>query len=214
MDARAELQDEGEDISRMSALSDGVFGVALTLLMLDLRVPEASAGVPLARAILLLWPKFYSYALTFAVVGAFWLSHHRMSRLIARYDRGLLWINLLFLSLIALVPFPTSLVGRFSPARADAQTAWIVYSLNIALAGLSLFWLWRHALGNGLADGRIAPKLAQYLGARALMAPAVFLLSIGLSFISPHAAPFSILLIIPAGAIVRRSYSRSDATDD
>jgi len=209
---RTEFQDTGEDISRMAALSDGVFGVALTLLVLDLRVPETVPGVPLARAILLLWPKLFGYALTFAVVGAYWVAHHRMLRQITRYNRPLLWRNLLFLSLIALAPFPTSLVGRFGPSRADAQTAWIVYSINIALIGLSLFWLWRYAMTSGLADPRIEPRVARYLGDRTLIVPGVFLLSIGLAFVSPTLAPFSILLILPLSVLVRRTHARAAAS--
>jgi len=214
MDARTELQDRGEDTSRIGALSDSIFGVALTLLVLDFRLPESGAGGPLAPMLLLLWPKFWSFGLTFAVVGAFWIGHHRMLHLIVRYNRPLLWLNLLFLSLITLVPFPTSLLGRFSPNRADAQMAWIMYSINLALIGLSQFWVWRCALTNNLVREKISPRLASNLGVRALTAPAVFFLSIGLSFGSPLMAYVSPLLILPVNAIVYHSYARMRASAD
>lgn len=160
MEARIEFQDRGEDTSRIGALSDSIFGVALTLLVLDLRLPEPAAGVPLARTMLLMWPKFWSYGLTFAVLGAFWISHHRMLHLVARYNRPLLGLNLLVLSLIALVPLPTSLLSHFSLSHTDAQTAWTMYSVNLALIGLSLFWVWRYALANDLVKERVSLRLA------------------------------------------------------
>src|SRR5256712_1904938 len=170
MDARTELQDRGEDTSRIGALSDSIFGVALTLLVLDFRLPESGAGGPLAPMLLLLWPKFWSFGLTFAVVGAFWIGHHRMLHLIVRYNRPLLWLNLLFLSLITLVPFPTSLLGRFSPNRAAAQMAWIMYSINLALNGLSQFWVRRDAPSKNPVREKISPRLASNLGVRGLTA--------------------------------------------
>src|SRR5215472_17447501 len=104
MSVRAEFQDRGEDISRVASLSDGIFSVALTLLVLDLRLPEPATGT-LAAMLAALRPALWSYALTFAVVGAFWIAHHRMLRHIVGYTRALLWINLVFLALITVVPF-------------------------------------------------------------------------------------------------------------
>jgi uncharacterized membrane protein len=206
MEARIEFQDRGEDTSRIGALSDSIFGVALTLLVLDLRLPEPAAGVPLARTMLLMWPKFWSYGLTFAVLGAFWISHHRMLHLVARYNRPLLGLNLLVLSLIALVPLPTSLLSHFSLSHTDAQTAWTMYSVNLALIGLSLFWVWRYALANDLVKERVSLRLASYMGVRTLVVPAMFFLSIVLSFASLLLAFVSPILIPPVMAVVQRSY--------
>ncbi len=208
MDARSAFRDAGKDMSRLGALSDAVFGVALTLLALELRLPESAERVPLAQALVHVWPKFWGYAVTFAVVGAFWISHHQTVRHIVRYNQGLLWLNLAFLSFIALVPFPTTLVGRFGASRADLQLAWIIYSLNIVMIGLSLFWLWRHALSRGLTSESLTPQMARYLGVRGLVTPAVFLLSIAISFANPVVASISPLLILPAMRMVGRAYSR------
>ena len=207
MSAGADLLDRGDDTSRLNALSDGIFSVAMTLLVLDLKLPDTTAG-PLTAMMARLLPKLLSYGLTFAVVGAFWLSHHRMLRHIAGYNRVLLWLNLLFLALLTLVPFPTDLIGRFNTDAADAQLAWTVYSVNLSLLGLTLFAMWRAALADGLVTRGAPAWLGGYLGARVLITPAVFVLSIAIYPISGAAAHWSPILILPVGAVVRRVYSR------
>src|SRR5215471_1982543 len=99
--------------NRIEALTDGVFAVAMTLLVLDIRVPElhqplATAELPLK--LLSLWPKFLSYTISFVILGVYWVGHHVQLSFIRRADRPLLWINILFLLWVALVPFPIGLL--------------------------------------------------------------------------------------------------------
>src|SRR5215469_4405606 len=138
MNVGAEILDRTEDTSRIGALSDGIFSVALTLLVLDLRLPDPATG-PLAKMLASLLPALWSYGLTFAVVGAFWMAHYRMLRRFVRFTTAMLWLNLLFLALVTVVPFPTGLLGRFNADAADAKTSWTAYSGNLALLGLSQF---------------------------------------------------------------------------
>src|SRR5215469_6271837 len=179
MNVGAEILDRTEDTSRIGALSDGIFSVALTLLVLDLRLPDPATG-PLAKMLASLLPALWSYGLTFAVVGAFWMAHYRMLRRFVRFTTAMLWLNLLFLALVTVVPFPTGLLGRFNAAAADARTAWTAYSVNLALLGLSLFAMCRLALVQKLVTDDTSARLAAYFGVRALVVPAVFLLSIGI----------------------------------
>ena len=102
------------DTSRIEALSDGVFAVAMTLLIIDIRVPDLSSDPGfgrLARDVLSLWPHFVTYAVSFLIVGLYWVSHHLLFDLIRRTDRGLMWINLFFLLFVVVIPFSTALLG-------------------------------------------------------------------------------------------------------
>lgn len=207
----SELHDRGEDTSRIAALSDSIFGVALKLLVLDLRITDSIPVGSLSRMVLQLWPKFFSFAVTFAVVGIVWVSHHRLLRHIVRYNRTLLGINLVLLALVVLVPVPTSLIGRFGPSRSDVQTAWILYSINAILIGLSQFWLWRYALSHNMVDKKVSARLASYLSTRILVPPAVFLVSIGVASAVPQYAGTTTLLILPGMALVNARYGRRKA---
>jgi TMEM175 potassium channel family protein len=106
---------------RVIALSDGVYAIALTLLILDIRLPELPQPVSSQEfevALLALQPQLFSYALSFAVIGIFWLAHHRYFRYIKRVDSTLSVLNLLSLFWVAFIPFPTALVGQYAPSQA------------------------------------------------------------------------------------------------
>ena len=113
----------GRDRDRIVNLSDAVFAIAMTLLVLDLRVPDLPEGLvdsELPAALLSLWPKYLGYVLSFVVIGTFWVIHHSIFRSIRRYDRTLLWLNFLFLMFVAFVPFPP----RCSANTATTSSRW------------------------------------------------------------------------------------------
>jgi uncharacterized membrane protein len=132
------------DVSRICALSDGIFAVAMTLLIIDLRVPELASKPTmgeLARHVLALWPHFAAYAVSFSIVGLYWVSHNLLFDLIRRSDRGLMWINLFFLLFVVVLPFSTALLGQYS----DNRFAVLFYGGNLMLVGLTLQTLWTYA---------------------------------------------------------------------
>ena len=182
------------DTSSIAALSDGVFGVALTLLVLDVHLLGPS-GDHLAEQLLALWPSLFSFSLTFFVVAIYWIAYHRLIAHIVAYDRTLLARNFVFLALVALTPFPTSLIGEEHVTQAaDVRTAWIMYAGTLALVGLTLGWLWHGARVRQLTDPRVSPAASDYLLFRTLASPLIFLLSIGVVFLSAtlahsHPAP-------------------------
>src|SRR3954463_12583090 len=100
------------DVDRVVAFSDGVFAIAITLLVLSIDVPNVPDD-RLNDALRDLLPFVYTYALSFVIVGLYWLAHHRLFRSLERVDRTLLWINLLVLGVVALIPFPTEVLGRY-----------------------------------------------------------------------------------------------------
>ena len=188
--------DDHLGLERLIFFSDAVFAIAVTLLVLDIRLPagfETASNSQLLDQLLGLWHKVLAYVISFLAVGSFWLAHHRKFRFIKRYDPGLLVLNLLFLMVIAFVPFPTSVISESSN-----RTATIFYSLAMTLAGLILAAIWCYASRhNRLTDPQLdAPQRRRQLVA-SLLTVGVFVLSIGLAFINEDLAKFSWLLLVP-----------------
>ncbi len=139
----------GQSIERLAALSDGVFAVAMTLLVLDLRTPAAAAvhgERDLMHALLPLAPRLLVYLMSFLTLGIFWIGQQTQLNNFERADRDLSWIHLAFLFLVSLMPFSTALMAEFFHYR----TALVLYWLNILLLGVVLFASWRLALRHGL----------------------------------------------------------------
>jgi uncharacterized membrane protein len=182
---------------RLEALADGVFAIVMTLLVLDLRVPELAgspAGAELARRLLELWPQFLAYVVSFLVLGIFWINHHFMLEQIKRSNSRLAWLNILFLMFVALVPFSTSMLGRY---RLEQATA-IAYGLNLLLILLSCLALWSYATRNRrLVDSEIDPRLVRVRKVTPLVGICIVVLAMGLSFVNPAASyiVYSIMVV-------------------
>ncbi len=195
-------------LHRIVNFSAAVFTIVITLLVLDIHLPQIPALVSqkLPGRILDLSPKFLSYVISFLVIAIYWQAHHRVFRPIRSYDRTLLWLNFLFLMAISFLPFPTSLLGEY----AGEQLSVAIYAANAATASLLLVSIsWYATSGHRL----VAPDSVDYEAERlqrmqALAVPAVFLLSIGISFFSPMAAMYSWLLLAITDPIIRRVGSR------
>jgi uncharacterized membrane protein len=142
--ATKELADTG----RVEAFSDGVFAIAITLLVLELKVPDGDGS--LWHTLIHEWPRFVAYLSSFAVIGIMWVNHHSMFRAIVRTDRPLLFLNLLLLLWMSLLPFPTSLVSRYlGDGGSDASVAEAVYSANLTLAAIAFSLIWLRAVRGG-----------------------------------------------------------------
>ncbi len=174
--------------SRLEALSDGVFAIVMTILVLELGVPlitGTSANTELLHKLLEMWLKFLAYGVSFLVLGVIWINHHLMSHHIRRADNKLVWINIIMLMFVALVPFSTSLLGEYG----ETQTAIVAYGANILLCLIMGFTLWAYATGRyRLVDRDIDPKLVRRTKFMFLISAFFFLLAMGVSFISPIAS--------------------------
>jgi uncharacterized membrane protein len=178
---------------RLLALADGIFAIAMTLLVFEIKVPTgAHDDTELAHRVLELWPKFASCGLSFLTLGFSWIGHHNQYVAIRRADRTFLWINVAFLSAIALVPFSSALLGEY-PLR---RLAVITYAGNLAVAGTLLFVHWAYATGkHRLVDSDISRELVVGTRRRVLSAPAAYLAAIALSFLSVKASLLLCLLV-------------------
>ena len=176
---------------RLEAFSDGVIAIAITLLILEVRVPTETAveeAGGLGQALLKLWPSYLGYLLSFVIIGIMWANHHEIFRHIARTDHYLVLINLLFLFCIGFVPFPTALMAD-NLGHDGERTAVIVYAgwfLLTALAYNLLWWYPSH-------DGRLlAPdadrEVVQTITRRFRLGPPSYALAFVLAFLYPPAS--------------------------
>lgn len=182
-------------LDRLVFFSDAVFAIAITLLALDIRLPEGdfTTDAALIPALLSMGDQFQAFAISFWVIASYWMGHHRMFLSIRRYDGRLILINLLLLMLIALVPFPTMLISEF-----DNRTATIVYALVMVAIGLTMTLLILYASGPGkLLDAPVAGLWRQRGVRRSLAVTAIFAFSIGVAFFNPDLAMLSWLLLLP-----------------
>jgi uncharacterized membrane protein len=188
------------ELDRVSAFSDAVFAIAITLLVLNIAVPTVP-GDQLRHALGQLWDDFTAYAIGFAVMGGFWYGHHRLFSRLKRSDTRLVLTNLVLLALVGLMPFTTALLGRY-----DEPLAVAAYALNVGLTSLLDGLTGQVALEDGLYDDEAAgePGARQpMVGATARAA--VFFLSIPIAYVvSPTVALWSWLLLIPLGIVLGR----------
>lgn len=131
------------DTNRLEAFSDGVFAIAITLLVLEIKVPNS--GAPLGGELLRLWPSYFAYVVSFIVIGAIWLNHHLIFDHIIRADHQLLLLNTLHLMFIAFIPFPTAVLADALHNRADEAIATAFYGGTLTVIGLLVIAIWYYA---------------------------------------------------------------------
>ena len=197
-------REAARDRDRIVNLSDGVFAIALTLLVLDIRVPnipEKLVASELPAVLLSLWPKYLGYVLSFVVISTSWIIHHSIFRPIRAYDRTLLYINLLFLMFVAFVPFPTSLLGEYG----NHQLPVAVYAATLAVGRLLLTAIqWYAVRHDRLLDEAQDPATVRFLLIRGLTVPAIYLVTIVISFFSVEAAIWSWVILIVVDSVILR----------
>ncbi len=196
---------------RLLALSDGLFATVLTLLVLDLRIPDALNAVGGGFGTFTHWlgPHFFGYLMTFFVAGNFWLAHHRNFDRILRYDRGLLGYNLLFLLFVGLFPFTTASISQAGTTLGGFPPYWAMYAANFIMAGVMQTLTWLYAVSHDLVDSEITRREHSYIMLRQIVNPAVFLLSIGAEYLFPQIflGPWTLLVLLPVLFLVERFFA-------
>ncbi len=173
--------------TRLEAFSDGVFAIAITLLVLELHVPEVEDG-ELWSALRGEWPQFAAYFTSFLIIGIMWVNHHSMFRQIVRADRPLMFLNLLLLLWMAMLPFPTNMVARYlDESSTNAHVAAAVYSANLTLAAVAFSLLWARAVRAHLIDHVMSPREQWQSIGRFSVGTLVYAATIGLAFVSAPA---------------------------
>ena len=199
---------QGFSIDRLIFFNDAVFAIAITLLAIDIRVPQLAENLiasQLNNEIIGLAPKLISFILTFFIVGSYWISYHRTIYLIKRCNRRLISLNLLFLMFIVLLPFPNDLIGKY-PTQ---QIAVIVYATILSATGISMCLIWFYASSKyRLIDEKLHPQFIKNLTLRLFISPFIFLISIPISFLNPLLSLSIWFLVFPIGIYFERTYLR------
>jgi uncharacterized membrane protein len=173
----------GQNLDRLAALSDGVFSVAMTLLVLDLRAPAYDAvhsEHDLLMALAVLSPRLGTYMMSFLTLGIFWLGQQAQLDRLTRSDRDLAWIHIGFLFAVTLIPFSTALLAEHIIYR----SALIAYWLNILLLGMLLLWTWRYAVKAQLVREDTSREVVTAIERRILLAQGLYALGAALCVIS------------------------------
>lgn len=193
------------ELERLALFSDAVFAIAITLLVLELKVPEreaVEAAGGLGRALIAEIPRFYAFLVSFVVIGSYWTLHHRMFRYLRRCDERLVALNLTLLLFVAFLPFPVALFGSFR--RDPVAIGWYVASMLLTGASLNLLW-WYAAGKRHLFAPDLDRRIIRYVQFRAAVLPLVFAVSLPFAFVSPAWTIGSVItMVLPARLLGRR----------
>ena len=183
--------ERGRDLSRIAAFTDGVFAIAITLLVLQLDVPrDLGSASDLWRELGNQSDDFVAFAISFAVIGRYWFLSHRFMRMIREFDARLIGLNLLYLFFIVLIPFTSQLMGEYG---SDISAAVVIYIGNIALVTLSAALMYRHADAAGLVHPEYR-ALVTVGGRAAFFMVGIFVVTMPLALLL---GPYTPLLWIP-----------------
>ncbi|MBJ7602750.1 MAG: DUF1211 domain-containing protein [Candidatus Dormibacteraeota bacterium] len=192
---------DGYGLGRLLALSDGVFAIAMTLLVLSIPVPQLTSLQGEGELTAALWkvlPNLLGFAISFALVGLYWMVHHRIFRWVLRVDQRLQALNLMALFLICLVPFPAALEARYS----NLLPAFELYCANLALIGIVYAGLTAYLRRAGLM--RESHLREWRIGmCRNALGTAVFAFAMFIALVSIPVAGFSLLLLAPTNAVAK-----------
>ncbi len=206
----ADEQQDSLGFERIVFFSDAVMAIAITLMALEIRLPELEPNLVSAQvgdALLGLVPHIFVYMLSFMVIGMYWLLHHRLFRLIVRYSGGLIWFNLIFLMFAAFVPVATNALGTYP----DQPLVIIMYAVSLALMGISELALWLYAWSQQMVKDTIPRSVSLYIAVRMLVPPLVFLLSIPVALTYTQYAELSWALMIPVVFLLRYAFPNEHA---
>ena len=195
---RERAREYDRDVQAVAYFNDAVFAIAMTLLVVGIRVPSGTSAETLGRALRSLGSSFASYGLSFIVIGFYWLGFHRQVHFLERFDGTTLVIDLLFLMSVAFLPFPTLLMNQYF-----GSVSVIFYASSMAARGLLLGMLWIYPARHRLLRN-IDQQLNRYYTLRALYPPLIFLLSIPVAVAAPQAAEYGWILLFLGPPLLRR----------
>ncbi|MDQ2984492.1 MAG: TMEM175 family protein [Actinomycetota bacterium] len=186
---------EQNETARIEAFSDGVFAIAITLLIIEIHVPDPSHTESLGHELLQTWPSYVAYLTSFLTIGVMWINHHHVFSFITQADRTLLLLNTLLLMMIAFVPFPTAVLAQFIETKGAREGA-LLYGATLTLTAIVFFAWWRYAsadrrlIGDHVADEQLDEITRAYTPGTLLYGGSALV-----AFISPWVSAALYLLI-------------------
>ncbi len=217
-----EANKDDKETGRLEAFSDGVFAVAITLLVLNIKIPTADSPDKLLDdpylwpMLLGQWPTLVAYATSFATIGIMWLNHHRLFVHIKRINTVLVLLNLLLLLIIVFIPVPTGLLAEYF-RRPSQHAAAVIYSGTCLLMACCFNLLWRYASYHNRLLGRNADSQAvAAISRQYLFGPLLYLFSFGLAWVNTPASifvNFALALFIALPARPPRQLAQRDTQE-
>jgi uncharacterized membrane protein len=167
--------------ARAETLADGIFSIVMTLMAFELKAPPANtAPEHLGAALLALLPKFGIYGVSFVLLGVYWIAHHNLLHYMHRSDRTFLWLNIVFLMVVAVVPFSTTLLSEFG----GQKPAVILYGANLIAIGAALYVLWMYGVRhNRSIEREFNPEMVRMVKRKLLLTPMLCTLALALAFV-------------------------------
>ena len=197
---------------RLEAFSDAVFAIVITLLVLELKIPEIenpTDGHAVWMAIVKVMPAFYSWVISFFFVAIMWLHHHNIMHMASQSDYGVIWINNLLLFFLCMLPFPTALMGHYHLPIFIA-----LWGLTVSLTSSMLVWLYYYNSKNYLKDSYDKPSVMKNVRLSAFAAPVMYLVAGLLAWVSVYIS-FVIYGLVPLLYLLPLDKERKpDLTDD
>jgi len=185
--------------------SDGVFAIAITLLIIEIGVPVLGSDESLSEALWDLWPEIGAYALSFLTIGIYWANHNALFRLFLRTDHVFLILNVFFLMCIAFIPFPTAVLGEYLDNADERKAAVAFYTSGLLLPAFSWFCVWLYGNWHELVDERLDPAYVRLLTIQYVASVSLYLIALAVSLIEPYVAlaitvGFTMLYMLPPRA--------------
>ena len=184
------------DTKRLETLVDGIFAIAMTLLVLALAVPDITgplSNTAVQNSLYSLIPSFYTLVMSFILLALFWSNHHRAFHKIDEMNTPLLWINVIWLLFIVLVPFSASLTGKYG----EFPISHIIFNLNMLGIALFLGLNWYYATKKNFIDEKVSPRDITVTIRTNVLFIVISLLALSLSFVLPRWSALVYLLIFP-----------------
>ncbi len=198
-------------LERLILFSDAVFAIAITLLVIEIKVPELHedfSDALLGPELLHLVPKFIGFLISFFIIGLYWTIHHQMFGFVVNYDRKLLWLNLFFLMSIVLMPFSSGLYGEYSvPQALNMHLPYGIYVANILFSGIMTYSLWGYLTNptKNLTEGIPGPAYIRIAKARSIVVSLIFVLSFLVTLWRPVLGRYVPMLIPVAMGFLRKA---------
>jgi len=202
------LSDNAISTTRLISFSDGVFAIAVTLLVFNLKVPHIPAADvhrQLPGMIREMMPHFTTYVLTFLLVAVYWTFHHRMLNMVTHLDNPFLWMNIWYLLVISFIPFPSALFGSYP----NETLSFIFYVCSMVLVtSISMLMLAYASYNNRLINKDIPKSIIKYLFLRQFTSLLVFFLAIPLALYNLHWALYSLFIIFPLHWVTKKYFKK------
>jgi len=183
---RRDTHEHEEGTQRLEAFSDGVFAIAITLLIIEIGVPVVTSDEGLSYELRHLWPEYFAYILSFVTIGIYWANHNSFFRMFVRTDHYFLMLNVFFLMAVAFLPFPTAVLGEYLDDDPERKTAVAFYILGLALPAAGWLSMWLYARWDELVDETLDPRYMRFLTLQYIGSVGTYLVALGIALWQPY----------------------------